>query len=100
VNALVIGVLILRSTGFPGWLGHLMTAAGVVYLAGSTLRFAAPDLGLLFQPAYLVAVVARCRSRSFSSRAAFWSPRRTGWWVMRDSNPRHLRCERSALPLS
>ena len=23
-----------------------------------------------------------------------------GWWVMRDSNPRHLRCKRSALPLS
>ncbi len=22
------------------------------------------------------------------------------WWVMRDLNPRHLRCERSALPLS
>ena len=23
---------------------------------------------------------------------------RTGWWVMRDSNSRHLRCKRSALP--
>ena len=53
-----MGVLILRATGFPRWLGHLMTAAGIVYLAGSTLRFAAPDAGLLFQPAYLVAVAA------------------------------------------
>jgi hypothetical protein len=58
VNALLMGVLILRATGFPRWLGHLMTAAGIVYLAGSTLRFAAPDAGLLFQPAYLVAVAA------------------------------------------
>ena len=58
VNALLMGVMILRSTGFPGWLGHLMTAAGLVYLAGSTLRFAAPHLAILFQPAYLVAVVA------------------------------------------
>ena len=35
-----------------------------------------------------------------------WLPRAAceaffgGWWVMRDSNSRHLRCERSALPLS
>ena len=26
--------------------------------------------------------------------------RATEWWVMRDSNSRHLRCKRSALPLS
>jgi hypothetical protein len=58
VNALLMGVLILRATGFPRWLGHLMTAAGIVYLSGSTLRFAAPDLGLMFQPAYVVAMVA------------------------------------------
>jgi hypothetical protein len=58
VNALLMGVLVLRATGFPRWLGHLLTAAGIVYLTGSTLRFAAPEIGVLFQPAYLVAVVA------------------------------------------
>ena len=58
VNAVLMGALILRSTGFPRWLGHLMIAAGAVYLTGSALRFVAPDLGTVFQPAYLVAVVA------------------------------------------
>lgn len=58
VNALLTGWLLLHHAGFSRWLAGLMGLAGATYLTGSFLRILAPDLASLFQPAYLVAIIA------------------------------------------
>ncbi len=58
VHCLLLGALILRSALLPRALGALAIAAGAVYLAGSTVRFAAPALVDSIQPIYAVALVA------------------------------------------
>lgn len=58
VSSLLVGLLVLRADYLPGWIGALLMAAGVVYLAGSSLRFLAPALHGPFQPVYLVPVLA------------------------------------------
>ena len=58
VNALLTGWLLVQHTDFSRWLGYLMGLAGLTYLTGSYLRILAPDLAVLFQPIYLVAVIA------------------------------------------
>ena len=58
VNSLLVGVLLVRAEWFPAWLGIGIGAAGLVYLAGSTLRLLAPGWVEAFAPAYLVCIVA------------------------------------------
>lgn len=58
VACILLGLLVWRSGFLPRWLGVLVLAAGPVYLAGSFLRFLAPDLAGGFAPAYLVPLVA------------------------------------------
>lgn len=58
VNALLVGILILRAPYLPGAIGGLLLAAGGVYLAGSSLRFLAPGLVAGFQPAYALTILA------------------------------------------
>lgn len=58
VNSLLTGYLIARSGYLPRLLGLLVAAAGLVYLAGSTLLFLTPQWSDLFAPAYLLPVVA------------------------------------------
>lgn len=58
ISSVMTGVLLIRHPDFPQWLGRLLALAGAVYLTGSTLRILAPETYTLFQPAYLIAVVA------------------------------------------
>lgn len=58
INTLLTSVLLLRSRWTPRALGLLMAAAGVVYLAGSSLRLLAPDLSADFAPAYVLPLLA------------------------------------------
>jgi hypothetical protein len=58
VNSLLTGWLVARSGFLPRWLGHMLVAAGLVYVVGSSLRFLAPALFEPFQVAYIVPVVA------------------------------------------
>jgi hypothetical protein len=58
ISSVVTSLLLIRHPDFPAWLGAMVGAAGLVYLTGSTLRITLPEAYLLFQPAYLGAVVA------------------------------------------
>ncbi|MCM5569350.1 DUF4386 domain-containing protein [Burkholderiaceae bacterium FT117] len=58
VNAVLTGVLLLRSRWAPRALGLLVTAAGGVYLAGSGVRLLAPGLSATFGPAYALPLLA------------------------------------------
>ena len=58
MNSLLMWRLLSHSGGAPGWIAAGIGAAGVVYIAGSVLRLARPDLLGLFEPAYLVPFVA------------------------------------------
>lgn len=58
VSSVLTGLLLIRHPDFPAWLGAMIAAAGIVYLSGSTLRVMVPAAYTLFQPAYLVAVIA------------------------------------------
>ncbi|SIN82458.1 DUF4386 domain-containing protein [Vannielia litorea] len=57
-NTLITAWLLARSGLVPRWLPPLLALAGLVYLAGSLTRLAAPPLNALMQPAYLVTIVA------------------------------------------
>lgn len=58
INTLLTSVLLLRSRWTPRALSLLMAAAGVVYLAGSSLRLLAPNLSSAFAPAYVLPLLA------------------------------------------
>lgn len=58
VNSLLTGWLIWTSGFLPRVIGGGIGAAGLVYLAGSTVRVIAPDLVPVFAPAYLVPLLA------------------------------------------
>lgn len=58
MNSLLMGALILTSGAVPRALGGLLVLAGAVYMAGSGLRFLAPDLSPAFAPAYGVTLLA------------------------------------------
>ncbi len=58
LSTIMLGVLVRRSRDFPSVLGGLLMAAGVVYLAGSLIRFIAPQYVAPFAPAYVVPLVA------------------------------------------
>lgn len=58
LSNLVLGQLVIRSGYFPGILGYGLQAAGIVYLAGSFMRFLAPGLVALLEPVYVIPLVA------------------------------------------
>ena len=58
ISSILTGLLLTRHRMFPTWLGAMVALAGVVYLIGSTLRVMSPDAYAIFQPAYLLAVIA------------------------------------------
>ncbi len=57
-NTLITAWLLARSGLVPRWLPPLLALAGLVYLAGSLTRLAAPTLNALMQPAYAVTILA------------------------------------------
>lgn len=54
----LLGYLIVRSKFAPAVLGYSLAAAAFVYLTGSSIRFLAPKLMPVFEPAYAIALVA------------------------------------------
>ncbi|MBN8186882.1 DUF4386 domain-containing protein [Salipiger thiooxidans] len=58
VTCLLTGWLLARAGARPALLGWLIAASGLVYIAGSALRFLAPELGAAFEPAYLLPMLA------------------------------------------
>lgn len=58
VNCLLTAHLIVNSGFVPRLLGLGIGMSGLVYLTGSTLRFAAPDLHSFAAPAYFVPLIA------------------------------------------
>lgn len=58
VSNLILGYLVVKSRGFPVFLGYGLMGAAIVYLAGSYIRFAFPDYVSVFEPAYLVPLFA------------------------------------------
>ena len=58
VNCLLTAQLIIRSAWVPRILGLGIGLSGLVYLTGSLLRFAAPELQALVAPAYLLPLIA------------------------------------------
>jgi hypothetical protein len=55
---LVLGYLIVKSRFLPAAMGYGLTAAAIVYLTGSFIRFLAPTLTPVFAPFYIVPLVA------------------------------------------
>ncbi len=58
VNSVLTGYLVVRSGFLPRTIGALLAGAGLVYLAGSTLRILAPGAVEAFQVAYVLPLVA------------------------------------------
>ncbi len=58
VNCLLTAHLMINSGFVPRLLGIGIGVSGLVYLTGSTLRFAAPDLHSFAAPAYLLPLIA------------------------------------------
>ena len=58
LNSLLISVLLSRIHDLPRLVALGIRAAGVVYLAGTAVRFLFPDLHGLIEPAYLLPLVA------------------------------------------
>ena len=58
VNCLLTAALIIRSGFVPRMLGIGIGLSGLVYLAGSVLRFLAPDLHGFVAPAYVIPLIA------------------------------------------
>ncbi|MWD26176.1 DUF4386 family protein [Aquicoccus sp. SCR17] len=57
-NALLMARLLCLSGLAPRWLSALIGVSGLVYLAGSLTRFAAPEWHAAMQPAYALPVLA------------------------------------------
>lgn len=63
VNCFLTGYLVMRAAYFPKLIGVLIGISGVIYLAGSTIRIAAPHLSDPYAPVYgfvLLAELAFC----------------------------------------
>ena len=58
VNCLLVGALIRRASFIAAAYGWLLSAAGLVYLIGSTLRVIAPAYAEAFAPAYVIPLIA------------------------------------------
>ena len=71
VNCLLTAQLMIHSAWIPRILGLGIGLSGLVYLTGSLLRFAAPELQALVAPAYLLPLIAETAfaSGSCSCRA-------------------------------
>ncbi len=75
-SSILTGILIGRHPAFPVWLGGLVIVTGGIYLTGTTLRITDPDLGGLFQPAYLVAIVSETAFALVLLKRGFFPTRR------------------------
>ncbi|TBX27538.1 DUF4386 domain-containing protein [Nioella sediminis] len=53
-----LALILLRGQALPRWIGWLMAGAAPIYITGAILRIIAPDLMSVFEPAYIVPVVA------------------------------------------
>jgi hypothetical protein len=58
LSNLILGYLVIKSDSFPGILGYGLIAAAVVYLAGSFVRFLLPGYVSIFQPIYIIPLIA------------------------------------------
>ncbi len=58
VNSVLTGWLLVRTTWAPSMMGPLLMAAGLVYLAGSSIRMLTPAFSEAFAPAYAVPLLA------------------------------------------
>lgn len=58
VSNLFLSYLIVKSNFFPSIIGYGITAAAMVYLAGSYIRFIFPDYFPLFEPLYVIPFIA------------------------------------------
>jgi ABC-type uncharacterized transport system permease subunit len=58
INCLITGYLVFKSGFLPRAIGLLVAASGPVYLAGSYLRFLAPDVATTIQLAYVLPLLA------------------------------------------
>ncbi len=87
ISSVLTGLLLVRHAAFPAWLGRLVAAAGAVYLIGSTLRIVSPEGYALFQPAYLIAIVAET-AFAVTLLARGWrgsrNGRRSAWGMVGD----------------
>ena len=57
ISSLIVGSLVRRSGYLPSMLGYGLITAGMVYLAGSFIRFAVPSDFSIVQPAYVIPLV-------------------------------------------
>jgi hypothetical protein len=58
VSNLVLGYLIVKSRFSPAVLGYGLVAAAIVYMTGSLIRFLLPAVAPVFEPIYVVPLVA------------------------------------------
>lgn len=58
VSNFILGYLIIKSMIFPSILGYGLQAAASVYLAGSYIRFLAPEYVSIIEPFYIIPLVA------------------------------------------
>lgn len=58
VSNLILGYLIVKSKIIPQIFGYGLSAAAVVYILGSFIRFLFPDIFFLIQPLYLIPLIA------------------------------------------
>lgn len=58
IHLILLAVLVRHSPWMPRVFAPLLAAGGAVYVAGSTIRFLAPDLLGAFQPAYTLPALA------------------------------------------
>lgn len=80
LNAMLVGLLLIRGRGFPSWLGLGMIGAGGVYAIGSGLRLLAPAFFDAFTPAYALPLLAE-------TAMALWLL----WHALSRETPRHRR---------
>ncbi|WP_072776757.1 DUF4386 domain-containing protein [Marivita hallyeonensis] len=58
VNCFLMALIFLKVTALPRMISIGIAAAGVVYITGGLLRLTAPDWLVVFQPAYLICILA------------------------------------------
>ena len=58
LNSLLMWRLLSLSGGVPAWIAYAIGSSGLVYITGSVIRILAPDMVGVFEPAYLLPLVA------------------------------------------
>ena len=78
ISSLFTGYLLMRATFFPTFLGLVIGLAGMIYIIGTGLRFLAPNMVELFQPAYGLCILAEL---AFCLWLLFRSVDNEKWWA-------------------